>query len=639
MKGNGRNRRSAALAALLALVTILGIGVLPGQGAAAAESPATLTDAAASHQEPAVATPPPPPVAPPAVPDVMAIEPRADGSRQPADAPPAVRRQRVHELVSVGSSVEVRENQSASEVVVVHGDVVIKGEVRGDLVVVFGKVRIDGEVRGDVVVVLGDVEVNGSVRGDTSLVMTRSRFGPSAKVQGEVMVVGVAPDVDPGASLKSTPQVISLGPLMTYFEGAKDYIMQGLLLLRPFPPRVGWAWVAAGAFLVFHLILAWLLAQPLKACMETVRLQPARSFLVGLLVCVLVGPVSLLLSFTLIAPLLIWVAFFALGAFGRVAVYGAAGAGIGRSAGLGVLGHPVVAVFVGSLVLYLVYMIPVIGLMIYALALPLGVGAVTLRIVDAIAKERPPITGVPGSGGYAAASTLMSGAPGPATHAFDPAASVPGSGPGPGTAATPGVVSAEPGAGAAAMGLGEPPLAPNVVSAAVPPPVSDSGTAGAVGGTPPPQGPPPVFGPGPGPVPPSRVIPLAGVEALAMPRVGFWPRLGASLIDVVLIGVINLVTFQSAQAFWVMWAAYHILLWTWRGTTLGGSVLNLKLVRLDGRPMDWQTSVVRVLGAVVSLVPLGIGFFWASWDAERQAWHDRIAGTTIVKPDRRVSLV
>jgi len=495
-----------------------------------------------------------------------------------------------------------------------------------------------------VVVVLGDVEVNGSVRGDTSLVMTRSRFGPSANVQGEVMVVGVAPEVDPGASLKSTPQVISLGPLMTYFEGAKDYIMQGLLLLRPFPPRVGWAWVAAGAFLVFHLILAWLLAQPLKACMETVRLQPARSFLVGLLVCVLVGPVSLLLSFTLIAPLLIWVAFFALGAFGRVAVYGAAGAGIGRSTGLGVLGHPVAAVLVGSLVLYLVYMIPVIGLMIYALALPLGVGAVTLRIVDAIAKERPPITGVPGSGGYAAASTLMSGTPGPATHAFDPAASVPvpvpgtgtGTGTGSGSGMTPGVVPAE--AGATATGLGEPPLASNVVSTAVPPPVSDPGPAGAVGGTPP-QGPPPVFGPGAGPVPPSRVIPLAAVEALAMPRVGFWPRLGASLIDVVLIGVINLVTFQSAQAFWVMWAAYHILLWTWRGTTLGGSVLNLKLVRLDGRPMDWQTSVVRVLGAVVSLVPLGIGFFWASWDAERQAWHDRIAGTTIVKPDRRVSLV
>ena len=68
-------------------------------------------------------------------------------------------------------------------------------------------------------------------------------------------------------------------------------------------------------------------------------------------------------------------------------------------------------------------------------------------------------------------------------------------------------------------------------------------------------------------------------------------------------------------------------------------MLNLRLVRLDGRPLDWQTAVVRVLGAVVSLVPLGLGFFWASWDTEFQAWHDRIAGTTVVKPERRVSLV
>jgi len=528
------------------------------------------------------------------------------------DVAPPKRRQALREVVSIGSQATVGVNQVADQVVVVNGDAQIEGEVRGDLVVIFGKARVTGRVRGDIVVVLGEAMIDGRVRGDTTLVMSRGRFGAGANVDGDVTVVGVEPEIDPAASLKSMPEVVTLGPLVGYFEGAKDYLIQGVFFLRPFPPRVGWVWIAAGLFLLLHLLIAALVPRPLTECMDLVRNQPVRSFLVGLLAWVLVGPVSLLLSFTVIAPLLIWMAFFAVCIFGRVAAYGAAGETIARISGRTGIVNPIGAVLVGSLVLYVSYMIPVVGLLLYGLVLPLGAGAVLIRIFDGLRRDRPPTMAGPRPENLAAASALVSGHPGPATHGF---VSTGASDAAPMTAAV--------GGGGASAGT---PVAP-------PTPTSQESVSTS---TPPSIGAVPPVNP---PRTPPQVIPLGGVEALAAPRVGFWPRLGASCIDVILISVINLMTFREVESFWFLFAIYHIALWAWKGTTVGGSVLNLKLVRLDGRAMDWQTAVVRMLGAVVSLVPLGLGFLWTCWDPDYQSWHDRIAGTTVVRPEQKVTLV
>ena len=68
-------------------------------------------------------------------------------------------------------------------------------------------------------------------------------------------------------------------------------------------------------------------------------------------------------------------------------------------------------------------------------------------------------------------------------------------------------------------------------------------------------------------------------------------------------------------------------------------VCNLKVVRLDGRPMDVGVALVRALGSIFSFLALGIGFFWAGWSSERQSWHDKIAGTTIVKVPKGIPLI
>jgi uncharacterized RDD family membrane protein YckC len=41
---------------------------------------------------------------------------------------------------------------------------------------------------------------------------------------------------------------------------------------------------------------------------------------------------------------------------------------------------------------------------------------------------------------------------------------------------------------------------------------------------------------------------------------------------------------------------------------------------------------------VLSLAALGIGCFWMINDPERQTWHDKIAGTLVVKAPREVLL-
>lgn len=39
----------------------------------------------------------------------------------------------------------------------------------------------------------------------------------------------------------------------------------------------------------------------------------------------------------------------------------------------------------------------------------------------------------------------------------------------------------------------------------------------------------------------------------------------------------------------------------------------------------------ETLGKFVSSLFLGLGMFWAIWDKDRQTWHDKIAGTVVIR--------
>lgn len=138
----------------------------------------------------------------------------------------------------------------------------------------------------------------------------------------------------------------------------------------------------------------------------------------------------------------------------------------------------------------------------------------------------------------------------------------------------------------------------------------------------------------------------AVISAAILPRAGFWMRAAAALLDVIMVSILFGVLdgmfgwfFTMTGSFPVWFAGYNMAMWASKGTTIGGIICGLKVVRLDDRPLDAGIAIVRGLGAFLSLAVAGLGFIWVAFDDEKQSWHDKIAGTTIVLVPKGVSLL
>jgi uncharacterized RDD family membrane protein YckC len=123
-----------------------------------------------------------------------------------------------------------------------------------------------------------------------------------------------------------------------------------------------------------------------------------------------------------------------------------------------------------------------------------------------------------------------------------------------------------------------------------------------------------------------------------LPRAGFWVRVVALLLDALLVGfLLGVLGHHHLEL--LMLAAYGAVMWKLRGSTIGGMVFDLQIVRLDGRPVDWETAIIRALSCFLSLAVAGLGFIWIAFDDDNQAWHDKIAGTVVVRVVKGVPLV
>lgn len=56
----------------------------------------------------------------------------------------------------------------------------------------------------------------------------------------------------------------------------------------------------------------------------------------------------------------------------------------------------------------------------------------------------------------------------------------------------------------------------------------------------------------------------------------------------------------------------------------------LRVVRNDGAPLNGSDALKRLLCALLSWLPLGLGYLWILVDRDRLAWHDRLSGTRLV---------
>jgi uncharacterized RDD family membrane protein YckC len=140
----------------------------------------------------------------------------------------------------------------------------------------------------------------------------------------------------------------------------------------------------------------------------------------------------------------------------------------------------------------------------------------------------------------------------------------------------------------------------------------------------------------PGTVPP--IAPPVAPVATSFPKANLWERLCAAFLDIILISILSGIAHAGPICLLVA-LAYFAGMWTWRGTTIGGIVLKLKVVRTDGRPLTFVVALVRGLAAAFSVVIFFLGFLWIAWDKDKQGWHDKIAGTEVVRLPHSTPLV
>ncbi|MBN1885271.1 MAG: alkaline phosphatase [Candidatus Krumholzibacteriota bacterium] len=79
---------------------------------------------------------------------------------------------------------------------------------------------------------------------------------------------------------------------------------------------------------------------------------------------------------------------------------------------------------------------------------------------------------------------------------------------------------------------------------------------------------------------------------------------------------------------------FTVLSWAFRGRTPGKALFGMQVARLDGRPLRFMDAFGRAAGYAASASSLSLGFLEAFWHPNRQAVHDRIAGTVVLRVRR-----
>jgi uncharacterized RDD family membrane protein YckC len=512
-----------------------------------------------------------------------------------------------NDLVNIGHDSTLREGETADSVVSVFGSSTSDGSA-GDVVSILGDTRVTGEVSDSAIAVLGNTTIDGKVAGDTVTVLGDLDLGPHADIGGDAVVVGGSVRRDPAAVIHGSVQNV-LGGDFGSFGWLHAWVRHCLLYARPlaFAHGLGWAWGLALACLALYVILALLFREGLSKCVRTFETQPGHTVLAGLSAALLTPVLLVLLCVTVIGIAAVPFVVFALicvSLFGKAVMLAWLGGRITGKSGADTASHPAVAVLIGGAVVLLLYVVPILGFLVYKLLGFLGLGAVVYTLILALranraAKDGPSAsTAPPRPASPSAGEVPASGAAAAQGPAFSTSSAATAAGAAPGEAAAPGT-----GAG------------------------GDAGVSASAGA-----------GAGPGAAAAATAPPPAQPITAALPRAGFWVRMVALLLDFLLVGIVMGV-LHTHHIELIVLAAYGAVMWKVRGSTIGGIVFDLRVVRLDGRAVDWETAIVRALSCFLSMVVVGLGFFWIAFDANHQAWHDKIAGTVVVRVPKGVPLV
>jgi uncharacterized RDD family membrane protein YckC len=483
-------------------------------------------------------------------------------------------------LTGFGQTVTLAAGEKADEVVAIMGSASSAGEVKRDVVAIMGNTRVTGGSAQSAVAVMGNVYVNAHVRNEVVAIMGNVELGPDAVVDGEIVCIGG--QITRDAAAQTNGRVESIGGGAGHFSFGDmpvwftECLLKGRLLA--FDARVTWAWVVALGFLALYAFVALLTPKSVERCVRTLEESPGYSMLTALLALVLTPMAYLLLVITIIIVIgIVLIPVFSMGLF--IA---------------GLFGKIVILTWLGKRLTGAATEGPLSRPVV--LVLVGGAAAMGLYAIPYAGFILYKLMGILGLG--VVIYTLIQLSP-------RRKAAVP------------------------------PPFAGGVASAVNPVGPTNPMSATASGS--------PVAGeatiPG-APMGAAYVPTLPPVlSAATLPRAGFWLRFAAAMLDVVMIAVLSSMLFWLGGGFPLWLAVYSVVMWATKGTTIGGIICGLKVVRVDDRPMDWSVAAVRGLGAFLSLAVAGLGFIWVVFDDEKQSWHDKIAGTTIVRVPRGTPLL
>ncbi len=138
---------------------------------------------------------------------------------------------------------------------------------------------------------------------------------------------------------------------------------------------------------------------------------------------------------------------------------------------------------------------------------------------------------------------------------------------------------------------------------------------------------------------------------------GFWRRVAATLIDVVLFSLliamlllllsslfgIDMVaadwqeqpaSWQFIVFNWVVPIAVTVFLWSKFAGTPGKLLLGCHIVDAgSGNKLGVRQAALRYIAYLASIVPLLLGFLWIGWDKRKQGFHDKLATTVVIVAD------
>jgi len=147
--------------------------------------------------------------------------------------------------------------------------------------------------------------------------------------------------------------------------------------------------------------------------------------------------------------------------------------------------------------------------------------------------------------------------------------------------------------------------------------------------------------------------------------VGFWPRLAAYIVDQIILFVIVfiivfIIAFSISIAYmllggdpenpifdaimnlfgavfgWTFPAIAIILFWLHKRATPGKMIFSAQVVdEKTGKNLTVGQAIGRYFAYILSSLPLGLGFLWIAFDPRKQGWHDKLAGTVVIRPKQR----